>query len=132
MKLKLKENPREWQKFTASVSVLISIAVWILDTRGLLPVPAGAAWTVPGIMVLTCLVQPRLFRGFYRIGMTVGFILGQTIGQLLLVLLFFALVTPIGWLLRLTGKDLLKLKRRVDAATYWHEPKKNLDFDRQF
>ena len=132
MKLKLKENPREWQKFTASVSVLLSFAVWILNARRLLPVPLWAAWMVPGMLVVVCLARPRLFRGFYRIGMTVGFFIGQTVGQVLLVLLFVALLTPTGWLLRLMGKDLLKLKRPVDAQTYWCEPKKNLDFDRQF
>jgi hypothetical protein len=64
--------------------------------------------------------------------MTVSFNIGQVIGKVLLTLLFFLLVTPMGLLLRLLGKDLLRLKKTPDQATYWHRAKSSREFDRMF
>ncbi|MDA1277069.1 MAG: SxtJ family membrane protein [Verrucomicrobia bacterium] len=132
MELKLKENPKEWQKFTASLSALVAVVAWLAHRRGLLPVPIWLAWTGLAGIVLTALAQPRWFRGFYRIGMTVGFHIGQTLGKLLLVAIYILIVTPTGLLLRAMGKDLLSLKRKEGVRTYWQPTKKNTDFDRQF
>ena len=64
--------------------------------------------------------------------MTLSFQVGQIIGRILLTLFFFLLVTPMGLMLRLLGKDLLRLKRTPDAKTYWRKAKDNRDFDRMF
>jgi hypothetical protein len=43
-------------------------------------------------------------------------------GSVLAVFLIFIL-TPLGWVLRPMGKDLLQLKRPHNASTYWHQAK---------
>ncbi len=53
-------------------------------------------------------------------------------GKVLLSLFFFIVVTPMGLLLRLLGKDLLQLKRTAETKTYWQKAKNNRDFDRMF
>lgn len=45
-------------------------------------------------------------------------ILGFFISRIILVVLFFGVFTPIALLLRLTGKDLLRL-RRPNGASHW-------------
>lgn len=84
------------------------------------------------LIVITAFLRPHSFRGFYRTGMTISFHIGQTIGKLLLILIFFLMVTPMGLLLRLLGKDLLQLKPEPGKTSYWHEAKNNRDFDRMF
>lgn len=85
------------------------------------------------VLVLTaCSAFPRWFRGFYRAGMTVSFHVGQVIGRVLLTLFFLLALTPLGLLLRLCGKDLLKTKPNRSATTYWHPAKTSTQFDRQF
>jgi hypothetical protein len=44
--------------------------------------------------------------------------IGYVISRVLLIVMFFALFTPIGLILRLTGKDLLHL-RRSPGSTEW-------------
>jgi hypothetical protein len=34
-------------------------------------------------------------------------------------MIFFACVTPTGWIMRLLGKEVLSLKRRPDLSSYW-------------
>ena len=133
MKLKLKENPNEWRKFTAVMAGALAVLAWLLQARGILP----RAWLVGGWAVLASavvlsLLAPRWFRGFYRVGMTVSFHIGQAMGKVLLTLFFLLVLTPLGLLLRLFGQDLLKLKRNRTATTYWQPTKTNREFDRLF
>ena len=130
--LRLKENPREWQKFVAVMGTAANLIVWMLWWRGRLPlaVPvavAGLALTV----LIAALLRPRWFRSFYRAGMTVSFHIGQVVGQVLLTVFFFLFLTPLGLLLRLMGKDLLQLKRSP-TKTWWQPARNNRDFDRMF
>jgi uncharacterized membrane protein len=92
-------------------------------------------WILAGVLagVLSlCLIKPRLFRGFYRAGMTVLFYVGQFVGRILLTLIFLLVVTPLGILLRLLGKDLLRLKRDPTAQTYWEPVKQKHNLEQEF
>ena len=64
--------------------------------------------------------------------MTVSFQIGQMMGRILLTALFLLVVTPMGLLLRLLGKDLLQLKRPAKAESYWRAAKTANQFDRMF
>lgn len=127
MKLKLKENPREWLKFTAVMTLLVSVLSFLLH-RPAFPFVLGIAIAA----LIVCALRPRWFRGFYRGGMTVSFHVGQGIGRILLTLLFLVVVTPMGLLLRMFGKDLLQLKRPARANTYWRQAKTANQLDRMF
>ena len=130
--LRLKENPREWQKFVAVMGTAANLVVWMLWRRGWLSITIPAAMAALALMVLiSALLRPRWFRGFYRAGMTVSFHIGQVVGKVLLTVFFFLFLTPLGLLLRLTGKDLLQLKRSP-AKTWWQSSRNNRDFDRMF
>ena len=127
MQLKLKENPREWLKFTAVMALLVSVLAFLLYQKVF---PMVLAFAVLALVV--CAIRPRWFRGFYRAGMTVSFYIGQVMGRILLTILFLLVVTPMGLLLRLFGKDLLQLNRPAGATTYWRPAKTSNQFDRMF
>ena len=133
MKLKLKEEPREWLKFTGVMALAGAIVAFALHRKHVIPREAFIATLFALVVALAiCAVRPRWFRGFYRAGMTASWHVGQVMGGVLLTILFLLLVTPLGLLLRLMGKDLLELKRRPDAASYWRVAKKPGPLDRQF
>ncbi len=133
MQPKLKENPREWLKFTvvlAAMGIALAALLWrrhLLGAAGFTTIT-----TMLVLAVLICVVRPRLFRGFYRGGMTASFHVGQVMGRVLLSMVFLLVVTPLGLLLRLTGKDLLQLRRDPNVATYWRKAKPGGPLDRQF
>jgi len=133
VKLKLKEDPREWQKFTSVMMLLGVLVSWMIWRKGVVPreVFLGLFGLWIGVALLAW-VWAKPFRGFYRGGMTVSFHVGQVIGAVMLTLFFLVVMTPLGLVLRLLGKDLLKLKRQSGATSYWTEAKTNNDFDRQF
>jgi hypothetical protein len=127
MRPKLKESPREWLKFTAVMALLAGVLSFMLARRAF-PVVLGIA----AVALVLCALRPRLFRGFYRSGMTVSFCIGQVMGRILLTIFFILVVTPLGLLLRLAGKDLLQLQRPSGASSYWRPAKTSNQFDRMF
>jgi hypothetical protein len=132
MKLKLKEEPKEWLKFTAVMAGAASIVLWVLVYRAIVARDVAIPiWTALGLAVLVCACKPAWFRWFYRRGMTVSFHLGQVMGTVMLTVFFIFILTPLGLFLRLLGKDLLDTKPRK-IGTYWSKPRPPGPFDRQF
>jgi hypothetical protein len=81
-------------------------------------------------------VLPRALKYVYILWMTLAFALGFIMTRVILTLFFFLVVTPIGLVARLFGKDFLRLKLDKSALSYWihHEPKAKTprDYERQF
>jgi hypothetical protein len=133
MQPKLKEDPREWQKFAVVMAVMTGLVLLGLRLRGVIPQAAMAGGSIALSMGLAVgWARPAWLRGFYRVGMTVSFHLGQFMGRVLLTGFFLGFVTPMGWLLRALGKDLLRLKKPDQTETYWQPAKTNQHFDRMF
>ncbi len=62
-----------------------------------------------GILVLA-MVWPTIFRPLAPIWFGLAYLLGTVVSKCLLTVLFFVLVTPLGVLRRILGKDPMKLK----------------------
>lgn len=133
MRLKLKENPREWQKFTAAMAVVLGVVTVLLWKRRIIPqVALIVILALLSLALLLCLIRPRWFRLFYRAGMTLSTAIGHVVSTILLAMFFLLVLTPIGIIARLLGKDLLKTRRDLHATTYWRQAKLNNQFDREF
>ncbi len=132
MKLKLKEDPKEWLKFTAVIGTMIGM-IWTLGWwKKIHPYLWWYGWIPGAVATLLCALIPSWFRGFYRLGTAGFFYLGQCMGTILLTLFFIGIVTPLGVLLRITGNDLLNLKKDQKATSYWQEPRKTGGHEKMF
>lgn len=132
MKLRLKEEPREWRKSTLLTALALAVLSSVLCWRRGISFPA---WRVLLVMLggvgLAGWLQPRWFRGYYRVSTRLGFWLSQVIARVVLTLMFVILITPLGLLLRIFGKDLLRLKR-TQQPTYWGPAKQGGSLDQLF
>ena len=133
MKLKLKEDPREWQKFAAVLAgFLTMVLLWLFRRKGLPePVWAGGLGLLAALLTIA-LFRPRWFRGPYRFTLQVSFPVGQLMGRILLTCFFLFILTPLGLALRLAGKDLLHLRRENGSGSYWRPARPTAPFDRLF
>ena len=62
-----------------------------------------------------------------------GELLGKMIAPVVMVIIYFLILTPISLMVRLFGKDLLGLKFSKQLKTYWMKRKKDLgSMDKQF
>ena len=80
----------------------------------------GYIWMgIGGLFFLLGLLAPRALRGVYRIWMGLAVVLGYFMSRIILSVLFYLVVTPIGLFLRLLGKDILNEKWDKKANSYW-------------
>ena len=75
---------------------------------------------------------PEFLRPLYRLWMALVFPVGWVVSHLILALVFFCILTPIGLMMRLTGHDPLKLKYDRQRASYWSERPAQADDSRYF
>lgn len=74
---------------------------------------------VSAVFALVALVKPALLAGLNRLWIKLGVLLGKVVSPIALGILFYIVITPIGLVIRLAGKDPLRLKFDPGAASYW-------------
>ena len=72
------------------------------------------------IFLVLGLVNSKILTPLNRVWFKFGILLGRVISPLIMGLIFFFVVTPIGLLMRLFGKDVLNLKYNSNKS-YWIE-----------
>ncbi len=89
-----------------------------------LPLRNGEApqWWSAGVaatFALAALVRPTLLARLNRLWTQFGALLGKIVSPIALTILFYGVFTPLGAVIRLTGKDPLRLKFDPGAESYW-------------
>jgi hypothetical protein len=79
------------------------------------------ALAVAVLVFLAGLVRPAVLRTPNLIWFRFGSLLNRIVSPVATSLLFFLVFTPFALILRMTGKDLLRLRRDPQATTYWIE-----------
>ena len=118
-------TPRQLRQFAAAIMAAAAIAAWRLWSRA--PAPgllATALVAVAMILGVIGLVAPRRIEWLFRALMAITWPIGLVVSELMLVVLYFGVITPIGLLMRAVGRD--PLSRAIDkrSPTYWiaHSP----------
>ena len=91
---------------------------------GLLPLLGGKApmwWSlgVTAALLLVSFTVPRLLAPLNRLWFRFGMLLHHVMTPVVLFLLYLLSIVPMGLLLRLFRKDLLRLRMDREAASYW-------------
>ena len=74
------------------------------------------------IFLILGLLNSKILTPLNKIWFKFGIILGKIVSPIIMGVIFFLVVTPIGLLMRLLGKDLLNLKYNKNKS-YWIEKK---------
>lgn len=91
---------------------------------GLLPLIAAHtpfywAFGVAAAFLVAALAAPRVLAPLNRLWFRFGLLLHAIISPIIMGLLFYLVVMPTGMIMRLLGKDLLRLKFDPKADSYW-------------
>jgi hypothetical protein len=71
-------------------------------------------------LIASGLIFPSLLKPFQKAWMTLAVILGWVMTRVILSILFYLVVTPIGVVARLAGTRFLELKWDKEAKSYWN------------
>ncbi len=99
--------------FCVVFAIFALISVW----RG------GTWWPwlggIAAVFGVAGLIAPALLRPLNKLWFKFGLLLHKVMTPLIMGILFYLLITPVGLLMRLSGKDPMRMKGGDDAETYW-------------
>jgi hypothetical protein len=105
------------RKFGITMAIVLSIIALLLLWYD------RTAWIyllgIAALFLLSALISPRLLIPIEWFWMKLGRYLGYVTTNLILIVTFFFIVTPIGLIGRLFGRDPLHLKIDKQAKSYW-------------
>ena len=78
------------------------------------------------IFLLLGLINSKLLSPLNKIWIKFGEILGIFISPVIMALVYFVILTPVSFVVRMFGKDLLGLKFLKEKESYWIKRKKKL------
>lgn len=98
--------------------VFAIIGAWPLLKSG---TPRWWAFGIAAAFAVVAVVMPSLLAGANKLWMKFGLLLAKIVSPIALGILFYLVFTPIGLLMRMSGKDPMRLKADPNATTYWIE-----------
>jgi len=78
-------------------------------------------WTLAAsvLLLIAALSWPSSLHPLNRLWMKLGLILHRIVNPIVMGLLFYVTIFPTGLVMRMRGRDLLRLKREAGAESYW-------------
>lgn len=131
---KLNLDRNNLKKFGITMGIafmVITLLVLIRHRHSILPTSIISA-----IFFIVAFTMSNMLKPIYIIWMRLAFILAWVNTRLILFIVFYLVLTPIGLVMKLFGADLLERKIDKNKDTYWIKKEKKefsrLDYERQF
>jgi hypothetical protein len=107
------------KKNNITFGTVFFIIFFIIGLYPLVSVGVIRIWSVvlSLVFLIVTIIRPNLFTFLNRSWIQFGIFLGKIISPIVMGLVFFFVVTPIGILVRILKKDVMGLKR--GASSYW-------------
>jgi len=129
----IKKDKKELRSFGITIGIILLIISAILfyydKSSHQIIAYIGGGFIGLGIII------PILLKPIYILWMTFAIVLGWVMTRVILSLVFYLIMTPIGLLTRLLGEDFLALKKS-NSESYWNNRNRNYetsqDYEKQF
>ncbi|MFH1503853.1 MAG: SxtJ family membrane protein [Candidatus Omnitrophota bacterium] len=130
----IKSGKKQLKEFGLTVGV-------VLGLLGLLFLWRGKGFylyflSISVFLILSGLIKPMLLKPIQKVWMGFAVVMGWFMSRVILVVLFFLVVAPIGIVFKLLRKDLLGVKIDKEVESYWVEKEDTVqdksNYERQF
>ena len=130
----IKETKKDLKKFGITIgTVLILIAGVLLWKQK----DGYIYFGITGVLLVTAaLIKPVILKPLNKAWMTLAILMGWVMTRVILIILFYIVVTPTAFLAKVFKKNFLDLKIDKSRNTYWEIRKKKQfqpeDYEKQF
>lgn len=130
----IKSEKSDLRKFGITVGLVFLLIAGLLfwKEKSAFPIFLGIGL----ILCVSGAALPFILKPVYRVWMILALILGWFMTRVILSLLFYAVLTPLGLVLRLFGKRFLDLSGGENKETYWNyrtaKSEDEMNYDKQF
>lgn len=130
----IKGDKSDWKKFGITMGIILTIIgfllLWKKNNYFEYSFFLAAAFFILG------LVLPSVLKYVYKAWMSLAVVMGFIMTRVIMVIIFYLIVTPIGLIASITGKKFLDMKIDQSAKSYWiareSAQKVKSDYERQF
>ena len=130
----IKEDKSTLRKFGLTVGTVILLVGIVLYLAG--KSSSVVFGGVGVLLILFGLILPNILKPLNKIWMTLAIILGWFMSSVILTILFYLIITTIGFLMKIIRRDPLKLNWDKSLSSYWEDREKRInekiDYERQF
>lgn len=124
---------KQLRQFAAACLPGFGLIGWVVLHKSHSMTAAQILWGIGIVAFIFGMIAPRTVQPLYSLLMAITMPIGWLVSNIFLRIIFYGLLTPVGLVFKLTGRDALHLKRQ-SATTYWRprEERTNLaDYYRQ-
>ena len=123
--------------FAKSIAIGFPILALLLGVLGFFRAHSWPLWTywLAGIGAAAGAVlwlAPQIARPFYVVWNALGCCVGFVVSNIAVTAVYFLVVTPIGFVLRIFGRDPLRRRFERERGSYWEDAEKPGDAERYF
>jgi Saxitoxin biosynthesis operon protein SxtJ len=133
--LNLNPSKKELRTFGLCALAFCALVGWIVFRRsGSMPV-AAAIVGVGVVLAVIGLLVPRALRPVWIVLMVVNYPIGWVLTHVVMAIIFYLVVSPVGVIMRLTGRDPMERHFDRSAKTYWkprHRDPESVSYFRQY
>ncbi|MGA2554060.1 MAG: SxtJ family membrane protein [Smithella sp.] len=130
----IKGDKSDWRKFGITMGIILAVMGFYLLWKGKnyaeYIFALAAAFFIPGLVI------PSALKLVYKAWMVMSVIMGFIMTRVIMVFIFYMIVTPIGFVASIIGKNFLDMKIDKTAKSYWMVReivrKEKSDYEKQF
>jgi hypothetical protein len=130
----IKSTKRSLREFAITMCLLLGVlgVVFLLRKKEI----HLYFFIISGFFLFLGILLPGLLRPIYKIWMSISVLIAWLMTKLILSILFYFVITPLGLCIRLCGKKFLDVKFTKDTESYWvsrkETPFDKRSYERQF
>jgi hypothetical protein len=127
-------NPprNQLRQFAVLFLIFIGGLGTILYFKGKPLIVSEILWNLSWIVCLAGVIYPPLVRPVYVVMMAVALPIGFVVSTILMLVIYYLIVTPIGLVMRLFGYDPMRMRPAAGTESFWIERPKASDVRRYF
>lgn len=132
--LSVNRNPSRRQLFVFALSWLLmfTVAGWLIRGLSSMLWLAAVLWAAGLALPLASVVCPRVLRFFYLVMAFLAWPVAAAVSLILLGMVYFAVIAPIGVVLRWCGHDSMRRRGNPHSSGYWTARSGRSDVKRYF
>jgi hypothetical protein len=112
----VKQNRKFGYTVAIALLVLSAFRIFIRHKQGW-----WVVFAIAMVLLLFSLLKPVLLNPLRLVWDKIGHVLGSINTYVLLTVFYFLILSPLGMVMRMFGKDILKIKWMKNKDTYWEE-----------
>jgi uncharacterized protein involved in cysteine biosynthesis len=126
-----RQNLRKFGLTLGTAFLIITLFIFLKHRHNVLP-----TLIISMVFFISALIVPDILKPIRTIWMGFASVLGWLNTRLILIVIFYLIFTPLGFVLKLWGFDLLDRNIEKDKESYWKRKEKRgpdfSDYERQF